>query len=116
MKNCAYGGIARSSFPIKYQDGIVFHAGTPVFSPSTLRTSGRCSDARTAALSAGKSFAKHDGKTLGLRYKSTSPAIGTKLKTLVGSPPTHDPFWPGGGGALARAPNDSPSSGTNAST
>src|SRR5881409_340530 len=116
MKNCANGGITRSSVPIRYQDGIVFHAGTPDFSPSTLRTSGRCSEARTAALSAFKSSAKHEGKRLGLMYKSTSTAIGTKLKTCVGSPPRQEPFWPGGGGAVARSPNDSPSSGTNAST
>src|SRR5438876_12421882 len=104
MKNCANGGITRSSVPIRYQDGIVFHAGTPDFSPCTLRTSGRCSEARTVALSAFKSFAKHEGKRLGLMYKSTSPAIGTKLKTCVGSPPRHEQFWPGGGGAVARSP------------
>src|SRR5256885_6277048 len=116
MKNCTNGGITRSSVPIRYQDGIVFHAGTPDFSPCTLRTSGRCSEARTAALSDFKSFAKHEEKRLGLMYKSTSPAIGTKLKTCVGSPPRHEPLWPGGGGTVARSPRDSPASGTNAST
>ena len=61
-------------------------------------------------------MAKHDGKRLGLMYRSTSPPVsGTKLKTWVGSPARHDGDWPGGGGTLERDASDSPSSGAKAS-
>src|SRR5690348_14639923 len=115
MKTCANGGITRSRVPTRYHDGIVFQAAGPDLSLSTLRAKGRCSDARIAALSGFRSFAKHEGKTLGLMYTSTSPLIGTKLKTFVGSGPRHEPGWPGGGGTLERAIRDSPSSGAKAS-
>src|SRR6266545_2186870 len=99
MKRCAYGGMTLSSVPIRYQDGIVFQAGTPAGSARALNAIGRCVAARTAACLAVRSFAKHAGNRLGLMYRSASPAgapgYGTKLNTWVGSPPRHDPSWPG---------------------
>src|SRR5712692_1511751 len=102
--------------PTRYQDGIVFHAGTPDCSVKVLRVSGRWVDARTAPFSCGRSFAKHDGKRLCFTYRSTSLfGRSTKLKTLVGSPERQEAGCPGGGGRLASDPSDSPLSGANAS-
>ena len=66
MKSWAHDGIAWSIVPTRYQDGIVFHAGTPDFSGRALRENARCVDARTAPWLGGRSLAKHEGKRLGL--------------------------------------------------
>src|SRR5690242_12742221 len=105
-----------SIVPTRYQDGIVFHAGTPEVCGNALRANARWVDARTAPLLGGRSLAKHDGKRLGLTYRSKSPPVnGTKLKTVVGSPERHDGDWPAGGGTLDREARDSPWSGAKAS-
>src|SRR5713101_467988 len=70
----------------------------------------------TAPSLGGRSFAKQDGKRLGLMYRSTSPPVnGTKLKTCAGLPETQDGDWPAGGGMLERDARDSPWSGAKAS-
>src|ERR1700723_3037020 len=64
MASCSPSGIAWSAVPTKAHDGIVFHAGTPLFSVSALVAMGRWVTASTRASLAGRSLAMQLGYTL----------------------------------------------------
>src|SRR5256885_16830240 len=88
---------------------MVFHAGTPDVCDRALSANGRWVEAKTAPSLGGRPLAKHEGKRLGLMYRSTSPPVrGTKLRTWEGPPERHDGDWPGGGGTLDSVASDSP--------
>src|ERR1700752_4095340 len=108
-----------SSVPTRYQDGIVFQAGGPDGCARILSAIGRCEAARIAASLAAIVFAKHEGYTSCLIYRSNSPlgapGYDTKLKIVVGFPATQEGDAPGGGSMPRRSNPVSPSSGTKPS-
>ena len=88
MTSCSAGGMIWSAVPIRDQDGIVFHAGTPDGSEIGLCRQGALGRGRRAPSAADNPLAKQLGNRLGLTYRSTSlagpPEYGAKLKTVGG--------------------------------
>src|SRR5690348_7589310 len=85
----ALGGMILSLLPMRYHDGIVFHAGTPDGSFNAPIVAGRCVAATIAFCLALRPVA-NDAKTVDfLRYRSVAAVggrvAGTKSNTVVGS-------------------------------
>lgn len=102
MMRCAPIGIIWSSLTRRYQEGLVFHAGS-VIAPLTAATPhGTCEAAMNAALSGLTSAAKDAGNFA--RSSKRNPSFGPWIGG-TGAP---------GGGSLMSEPTDSPRSGANA--
>ena len=67
MNRCCASGMIRSSVPMRYQDGIVFQAGTPEGSRPALNAMGRWVAAIASASRFGRSGAKEFTTTSGFR-------------------------------------------------
>ena len=64
MASCKAGGMAWSAVPTTAHDGIVFHAGTPLFWVSAIVAIGSWVTASTCASVAGRPLAMQLGNTL----------------------------------------------------
>src|SRR5258708_40095073 len=73
MASCNASGMAWSAVPTTADDGIVFHAGTPVCWVSALVAIGRWVTASTRASVAGRPLAMQLGDTLCLMYAAPTP-------------------------------------------
>src|SRR3954453_5840593 len=89
MTRSTFAGMIRSLAPMRYQDGIVFQAGTPDGSLRAPMVAGRWV-ACTSALSWSFRPVANDAKTVErFRYRSVAgpggSVVGTKSKIVVGS-------------------------------
>src|SRR5262245_25705587 len=90
MARCELAGMILSFNPMRYQDGISFHAGTPEGSARPAKPAGRWV-AHTRFFSSALNPVANDANTTDfLRYRSVSGvggnAAGTKSNNVVGSP------------------------------
>src|SRR5882757_1176602 len=102
MKRCASGGIIRSSVQMRYQDGLVRHAGSVIAPASASTPQGTWASAMNAARS-GLTSAANDSANLSLSRKR-KPSCGGRMGGTGA---------PGGGSAISEF-TDSPRSGANA--
>src|SRR5258706_15232556 len=102
ITRCAAGGIILSSVAIKYQLGLVFHAGSVIFPLNASTPHGTWESAMNAAFPTSTSAANEAGNFALSRKRK--PSCGGRIGG-TGAP---------GGGSLIRVETDSPLSGANA--